>query len=467
MNKILTFLISVILIFLFLGALVTFVGVICFVTVLKFVDFFIVALIVKRIFYLIFKGDRIRNPSYLQWPSLFEFFFMWIIYFYTNPYLVEFFMTRYIFPDWVHIHLYWYKKIQIYTEPVVCFMFLSMFILNIKQPYTKMIRSVFNKKDVYILPEGVYLVIGLGFLFETSKLMLKTFDNRRNVVYYELDENKEKVGDHIYLNFDSNKFIKTANYSAVQHIGVKAIEAVFKGFKGVDRIAFPYVFMGTFIFSLLGLIVRDEVDRYLPKYNSETQSEQIYQAPQQQNSQNQIQNKIPTADQAAAELRKLEEQNKFNNSHRSDTLGSVSPKKSNKELTIYRMESGYLDGKKINFIPHLIFESGEEAEKSLGMKRRSRDSDIPDLRITGYKADGSFLIFDRNDKEVDENGLFIIWFAYKGKIYANFSLNYPDENYPIGINKSGQNDKEISLTVPDHVYVVNGRKFNFDGSIYQ
>jgi hypothetical protein len=57
---------------------------------------------------------------------------------------------------------------------------------------------------------------------------------------------------------------------------------------------------------------------------------------------------------------------------------------------------------------------------------------------------------------------FTFVFACRGKLF----WSYNHRPFDGAMSQKLQNDINISLTLPEYVYVINARSFNFDGSRY-
>lgn len=127
----------------------------------------------------------------------------------------------------------------------------------------------------------------------------------------------------------------------------------------------------------------------------------------------------------------------------------------NKPIEEFDVEK-YVSNAIIVFIPHIILYN------------------YPDYEIARYlnkgytlfpqrNYDGSFVItnsFGSTISEMDDCFTFV--FACKGKLF--WSYNHRPFNG--AMSQRLQNDINISLTLPEYVYIINARSFNFDGTRY-
>ncbi len=127
----------------------------------------------------------------------------------------------------------------------------------------------------------------------------------------------------------------------------------------------------------------------------------------------------------------------------------------NKPVEEFDVEK-YVSNAIIVFIPHIILYN------------------YPDYEIARYlnkgytlfpqrNYDGSFVItnsFGSTISEMDDCFTFV--FACKGKLF--WSYNHRPFNG--AMSQRLQNDINISLTLPEYVYIINARSFNFDGTRY-
>lgn len=166
------------------------------------------------------------------------------------------------------------------------------------------------------------------------------------------------------------------------------------------------------------------------------------------------QNQTSIIDKATRDLDSVKKEIDNANKYRSDTSAVIY----HLSEKIYSNIHYYLEGKEIIFFPHLIFRDKEIARGLMIPKGK-------DLKLKGYNSDGSFRILDKNGNELDEKGHFIIWFSYKGKFFSSLDMQHP--GFRPCPDSRWCDDVQISLGTPDNVYVVYGKKFNFDGSPYQ
>ena len=206
--------------------IMSFVIILSVVLTAKILTFFFLVALVNLFSYFVIRQGKIKNPSYLRFPSLIEFLIIWILYVYINPVVINYVLTDFIFPKGIHISFAAYKLIQYITDPVTCFFFLSTFIVEVKSDYLKVVRNRLDKKSVYILESGMYLIIGNWFIYETSGPLLGVKENG-DLVLYDTDENGSRDEKLFRVNLDSNNFIKTVNYTPVQQAGYKLIETMF------------------------------------------------------------------------------------------------------------------------------------------------------------------------------------------------------------------------------------------------
>ncbi len=223
MKKILTGFVIVVIVFIIIMSFIIITAVVLTVKILTF--FFLVA-VVELFSYFIIRKGKIKSSRYLKFPSLLEFLIIWVLYIYLNPYLINYVLTDFIFPKGIHISLNAYKLIQYFTDPITCFLFLSTFIVEIKSGYLKAVRNRLDKKDVYILDPGLYLIIGNWFIYETSGPLLGVKEDG-NLTIYDVDEEGLKDERLFKINLDSNNFIKTVNYTPIQQIGYQLLEKMF------------------------------------------------------------------------------------------------------------------------------------------------------------------------------------------------------------------------------------------------
>ncbi len=109
----------------------------------------------------------------------------------------------------------------------------------------------------------------------------------------------------------------------------------------------------------------------------------------------------------------------------------------------------------IRFIPHIIL-NGYDINT------------VSQYLLKGYKisydrnSDGSFIILNDFNSVIQEEECFYFTFACRGFLYHSDNR----KRFDGAMNKSLENDANISANLPEYVYVINGRKFNFDGSRY-
>lgn len=109
----------------------------------------------------------------------------------------------------------------------------------------------------------------------------------------------------------------------------------------------------------------------------------------------------------------------------------------------------------IRFIPHTIL-SGYNINT------------VSQYLLKGYKisydrnSDGSFIVLNDFNSVIQEEECFYFTFACRGFLYHSDNR----KRFDGAMSRSLENDANISTNLPDYVYVINGRKFNFDGSKY-
>ncbi len=212
----------------------------------KILCFFFLFAVVNLFSYFVIRRGKIKSPKYLKFPSLLEFLIIWILYIYINPYLINYILTDFIFPKGIHVSFNTYKFIQYITDPITCFLFLSTFIIEVKSGYLRAVRNRLDKKDVYILDPGLYLIIGNWFIYETSGPLLGVEEDGMFTIY-DVDEYGSRDERLFKINLDSNNFIKTVDYTPVQQLGYQLLEKMFSSFSSKNS----YILFLSFILSVV------------------------------------------------------------------------------------------------------------------------------------------------------------------------------------------------------------------------
>lgn len=116
----------------------------------------------------------------------------------------------------------------------------------------------------------------------------------------------------------------------------------------------------------------------------------------------------------------------------------------------------YVANSSIVFIPHIILYKYPDYETANYLNKGY-------TLFSNRNYDGSFVItnsFGSTISEMDDCFTFV--FACRGKLF----WSYNHRPFDGAMSQKLQNDINISLTLPEYVYVINARSFNFDGSRY-